>query len=225
MRQSVHGAAAHRQRSAPRGGCGVAGERWGRQAPSTAGGRGGGRHARGVSVASCDHRAPWHGGRVWGAPLPRTLPPVRVRAVRSLPGPPALRHRRAGSPARGPGLSCGHSTVSPAASAAGVVWCGDPGVSVASWPRLVVIPLAAPGVSRCGPPPTAGPPTGAASVPGVRSPEGVAGGSRRWGAEAGGSWGAPRGSLPRPQTVPGPASPCGGLPRAQGAGCACSAFV
>ena len=108
------------------------------------------------------------------------------------------------------GCSCGHSTVSPAA---GVAWCGAPGVSVASWPRLVGVPLAAAGVSRCGTPPPAALPPASASVPGVRSPEGM----------AGGSWGAPRVSLPRPQTVPGPASPGGCLPHTQGAGCARSA--
>ena len=108
------------------------------------------------------------------------------------------------------GRSCGHRTVSPAVSAAGVAWCGASGVAVASWPSLAVVPRSSAGVSRCGTPPTACPPTGAASafVPSVRSPYGV----------AGGSWGAPRVSLPRPQTVPDPASPCGGLPRAQGAG-------
>jgi hypothetical protein len=95
-------AAPEARRSAPRGESGLAGESWGRQAPSTAGVRVVGRHASGVSVASCYHRAPWHGWRVWGVPLPRALTPLRVRAV--LPTRP---WRRAGGPegdrtARGP---------------------------------------------------------------------------------------------------------------------------
>ena len=110
--------------------------------------------------------------------------------------PCSLHARGAGQAAQGVtvrhadrGCSCGHSTVSPAA---GVAWCGDPGVSVASWPRLVGVPLAAAGVSRCWTPPTASLPPASASVPGVRSPEGVAGRSRRCGGGGGRELGARR---------------------------------
>jgi len=53
--------------------------------------------------------------------------------------------------------------------------------SVASWASRVGVPRAAAGVRRCGGPPTACPPPGAAAaaVPDVRSPSGVASGSRR----------------------------------------------
>ena len=142
-------AAPDAQRSAPRGGCGVAGERWERSAPSTVGGRGGGRHARGVSVVSCDHHAPWHGGRVWGVPLPRARTPLCAsvpcgRPLGLLPCATGVR----GAWHADRGRSCGHRTVSPAASAAGVAWGGDPGGSGASWPSLAAVPGAAAGVSR-----------------------------------------------------------------------------
>ena len=50
----------------------MAGEHWGRQGSSTTGVRGVGRPPSGVSVVSCPNRAPWQGGLVWGARLPRT---------------------------------------------------------------------------------------------------------------------------------------------------------
>jgi hypothetical protein len=125
------------------------------------------------------------------------------------------------------GLSCGHSTISPAASAAGVAW-GD--AQGGLWRRGPVwwrshgrrrasagaVPLRRP-----------------ALPPARRRRLSQASGARRaWPAGAGGcgrrragTGGAPRVSLPRPQTVSGPVSPCGGLPRAQGAGCACSASL
>jgi len=59
-------------------------------------------------------------------------------------------------------------------------WGGASGVSVASWSGLMAVPRAA-GLSQSSTPPTACSPTGAvvASGPGIRSPEGVAGGRRR----------------------------------------------
>ena len=107
MRQFVHGAAAHRQRSAPRGGSGLAGV--GRQVPSRPPPVSGvaGRHPRGGSVVACHTRAPWRGGR-WGgcaaAPHAPASWPVRVARWRDAPVPRALLHRGAerAAPGRGP---------------------------------------------------------------------------------------------------------------------------
>jgi len=97
-------AAPEARRSAPRGGRGVAGERWGapgslhRQYP----GRRPSWQRRVRGRVFPPSAVAWLAGVGCAAPL-RTLTPLRVRAVRSPPVPHALRHGRAGSTARGPG--------------------------------------------------------------------------------------------------------------------------
>jgi len=124
----VQGAAAHRGRSAPRGGHGVAGESSGYQAPSTADVRVVSRHGRGMSVVSRDDGAPWLGWWVWGAPLSRACSPLCA----SVPCSCLLGHLLCAASVRGArhvaqGLPYMHSTVSPAASAAGGAWCATQG--------------------------------------------------------------------------------------------------
>ena len=185
------------------------------QASSTASVMAVGRHASGVSVVAWHHRAPWHGGRGLGVPLPRP----RARLGSSVPCGRPLCRRPGATGVRGArhadrGLSCGCRTVSPASPAAGGARCGGPGVSVASWHGLGAVPTGC-----CWRQPVRRPDGGRPSHhPGVgvdRRPQGLA---RRGGrSRAGGGWtragagSAPRMSLPRPQGVrctgPCPASP------------------
>ena len=177
------------------------------QGPATAGVRGVGRHASGISVVSCPHR---RRGTAGGCGMRRS-PACLCSSVSY--------GRRV---CRMPCAMGGRSTVSPAWSVAGVAWCGGPGASVVSWPGLVAGLWASPDVSRCGAlrRPTHRPGGGVCC-----RPQGLAQCGRR--SRAGGRWrragagGALLVSLARPQTGPGPASRCGCLPRAPGARARC----
>ena len=143
-------AAPEAQRSAPRGGSGLAGESW-RAAgslPRRCQGCRSSSQRRVRGLVSPPRAVARRAGVGCAAPLPCT----RARLGSSVPCgrplcrmPCAMGVRRARHAERG--LACGRSTVSHTLPAVGVARCGGPGVSVSSWPGVGAVPPAAAGVS------------------------------------------------------------------------------
>lgn len=120
---------------------------------------------------------------VGGAAASHALPPWSVRTVR-LGDPlfltPCTTGVR-GARHAGRDTACWRRRASQAAPVAGMARDGAAGVSVSSWPCLVVVPPTAAGARQRGAPETACPSTGqaSASVPGRRGSPGATGGAGR----------------------------------------------